>query len=130
MIPLGDNMPCIADHPIIKQKIATKNKKLVLIIFLCNFDYFWSKQTNLFQVQDSHFLFANHIRKQVVESYIKCDLLCQVKLFIGVFKLMRRYFFLSSKNMLKLNSFLYHIITWIFMKRLKINAYYYRSRRI
>ncbi len=39
VIPLGDNMPCIADHPIIKQGIATKNKKLVSIISLCVLNY-------------------------------------------------------------------------------------------
>lgn len=49
MIPLEDNMPCIADHPIIKQKVAIQNKKLILIIFLYNFTYFRNKQINLFQ---------------------------------------------------------------------------------
>ncbi len=48
VIPLGDNMPRIADHPIIEQGVATRNKKLVSIISLCILRYSRSKQTNLF----------------------------------------------------------------------------------
>ncbi len=39
VIPLGDNMPHIADHPIIKQGVAIRNKKLVTIISLCILSY-------------------------------------------------------------------------------------------
>ncbi len=39
VIPLGDNMPRIADHSIIKQGVATRNKKLVSIISLCVLSY-------------------------------------------------------------------------------------------
>ncbi len=68
VIPLGDNMPCIADHPIIEQGVATRNKKLVSIISLCVLSYSRSEQTNLFQVLNGHFLFANHVPKRAVES--------------------------------------------------------------
>ncbi len=69
VIPPGDNMPRIVDYPIIKQGVATRNKKLVLIILLCFLSYSQSEQTNPFQVLNGHFLFANHVPKRAVESF-------------------------------------------------------------
>lgn len=68
IIPLGDNMSCIANYPIIEQGVDIKNKKLVLIISFYILNYFQSEQTNLFQVLNSLFLFTNHVPKRVVES--------------------------------------------------------------
>ncbi len=65
---LGDNIPQTANRSLLDQGIATRNKKLVAIISLYVFSYSCSKQTNLFQMLNGHYLFANHISKHAIES--------------------------------------------------------------
>ena len=48
LLPLQNNMPCIANKSFIKQGVARRNKKLLFIISLCFLSYSRSEQTNLF----------------------------------------------------------------------------------
>lgn len=68
LLPLQDNMPRIANKFLIKQSVARKNKKLVSIISLCLLNYSRSQQTNLFQILNRHFLFANYVPKRTIET--------------------------------------------------------------
>lgn len=63
LLPLQDNMLCIANKSPIEQGIAKRNKKLISIISLCLLNYSHSEQKNLFQMLNGHFLFANHVPK-------------------------------------------------------------------
>ena len=61
-------MPCIVNKSPIEQSVAKRNKKLVSIISLCLLSYSRSEQTNLFQMLNGYFLFANHVPKRAVET--------------------------------------------------------------
>lgn len=61
-------MPRTANKPPIEQGVATRNKNLVSIISFCLLSYSCSKRTNLFQMLNGHFLFANHVLKRALES--------------------------------------------------------------
>ena len=69
LLLLQNNIPRIANKSLIEQSVARKNKKLVSIIFLCFLSYSRSEQTNLFQMLNKHFLFANYVSKQAVETF-------------------------------------------------------------
>lgn len=67
-MPLRNNIPRIVDVSRSKQGIATRNKNLISIMTVCLFSYSCSKKTNIFQMINGHFLFANHVRKQAIKS--------------------------------------------------------------
>lgn len=56
------------DVPRLGQSRARRNKNLVSIIACCVISYSWSEKTNLFQMINGHFLFANHVPKRTIES--------------------------------------------------------------
>ncbi len=68
VMPLGDDMSQTADRSLLDQGVATRNIRLVAIISLCILSYSRSKRTNLFLMLNGHYLFANHVRKRVIES--------------------------------------------------------------
>lgn len=67
VIALRDNMSHTMDVPRLGQGIATRNKNLVSIIACCVLSYSRSERTNLFQMMNGHFLFANHVPKRTIE---------------------------------------------------------------
>ncbi len=68
MMPLGDNMLQTSDRSLLDQGVATKNKRLVAIISFCVLSYSRSKQINLIQILNRHYLFVNYISKRAIES--------------------------------------------------------------
>ncbi len=68
VMSLGDDIPQTADRSLLDQGVVTRNKRLVAIIFLCVLSYSRSKRTNLFQILNRHYLFANHVPKRTMES--------------------------------------------------------------
>ena len=67
-MPLKDNMPQIVDVFRSGQGIATWNKNLIFIMTVCLLSYFYSERTNIFQMMNGHFLFANYVAKRAIES--------------------------------------------------------------